>query len=216
VLFVLVTWQVAVGGPLRVLDERAGHRLFRPYDPFPVAETCSLLGGIAATLSVLVPAVCWVAWRGLRDGVRHWWLPPLTAVAAMAAVPALVMPLKTWIGRPGPLGPREDYGWYPSGHAATAAVAYGTAALLLAAGLRLRHALDRFLVAAAAVVVNAAVGAGLIFRGYHWPVDVLGSWLLSGPLLCGVGWACGAAGRGDGGASWAPTNRSRDRPGPSP
>ena len=41
----------------------------------------------------------------------------------MAAVPALVVPLKELIARPGPL--TGAAGYYPSGHTATAAVAYG-------------------------------------------------------------------------------------------
>ncbi|MFP8964552.1 hypothetical protein ACLIYP_28895, partial [Streptomyces nanhaiensis] len=39
---------------------------------------------------------------------------------------------------------------------------------------------------AAAALVCAAVGAGLVWRGYHWPLDVLGSWCLGVPLLAAV------------------------------
>ena len=61
-----------------------------------------------------------------RGGVRG----PL----AMAAVPALVVPLKLWTDRQGPL--TQATGYFPSGHTTTAMVAYGAAALLLARHLR--------------------------------------------------------------------------------
>ncbi|MGQ4357568.1 phosphoesterase, partial [Streptomyces drozdowiczii] len=35
----------------------------------------------------------------------------------------------------------------------------------------------------AAVLLTAATGIGLVLRGYHWPLDVLGSWFLCGLLL---------------------------------
>lgn len=92
----------------------------------------------------------------------------------MAAVPALVMPLKLWIDRTGPL--TADSGYYPSGHTATAMVAYCGAALLLPRTGRGRAM-------PVAVVLSAATGVGLVLRGYHWPLDVLGSWLLCGMLL---------------------------------
>ncbi|MEU7370584.1 phosphatase PAP2 family protein [Streptomyces hygroscopicus] len=99
----------------------------------------------------------------------------------MAAVPALIVPFKALVGRPGPPGPLAgETGFFPSGHAATAAVAYGAAALLLRPHLRRR--LRRPLLAAVAVL-NLAVAVGLVRRGYHWPLDAVASWCLSGPLL---------------------------------
>nr|MYU47647.1 phosphoesterase [Streptomyces sp. SID7803] len=35
----------------------------------------------------------------------------------------------------------------------------------------------------AAVLLTATTGIGLVLRGYHWPLDVLGSWFLCGLLL---------------------------------
>ncbi|MEU6079856.1 phosphatase PAP2 family protein [Streptomyces sp. NPDC047108] len=184
ILFALLTWQVADGGRLLSMDERVGHRLFRPGTAHPFAELAADLGNTQVALVALVAAMGCSVWTGLRDHVRRWWLPPLLAAAAMASVPALVVPLKDLIGRPGPFGPVDNYGWYPSGHAATATVAYGTAALLLAPALR--RALSRLLLAGAALLLNLLVGAGLILCGYHWPIDVLGSWLLFGGLLCAL------------------------------
>ncbi|MFF3764819.1 phosphatase PAP2 family protein [Streptomyces sp. NPDC001922] len=197
VLFALVTWQVAAGGPLLALDERLGRAVFRPHSPSVIAEAGADLGATVPALPVLGAALCWSGWLGRArwrrrqedegppPGARpRWWLPPLVAVAVMAAVPALVVPLKLWIARPGPLGPAENYGWYPSGHAATAAVAYGAAFLLLLP--HLRRALARRTAVVCVVLLNLWVGAGLVRRGYHWPLDVVGSWCLCGLLLWGV------------------------------
>ncbi|GAA3358841.1 hypothetical protein GCM10017744_035070 [Streptomyces antimycoticus] len=149
--------------------------------PSPVAEFLADLGNTAVAVPLLAVAIAWAAWCARRAGEARWWLPPLAAAVAMAAVPALVVPLKALIDRPGPPGPLAgETGFFPSGHAATAALAYGAAALLLHPLLRPR--LRRPLLAAVAVL-NLAVAAGLVRRGYHWPLDTVASWCLSGLLL---------------------------------
>lgn len=192
-LFALCTWQVAAHGPLHSLDERLARALAASSGlgptllPSPAAEFFADLGNMAMALPVLAAVLGWAAWRERRAGAVRWWLPPLAAAAAMAAVPALVAPVKALVDRPGPPGPLADgSGFYPSGHAATAAVAYGAAVLLLRPylrGLPLRRALI-----GAVVLVNLAVGVGLVRRGYHWPLDVAGSWCLSGCLLWALWW----------------------------
>jgi undecaprenyl-diphosphatase len=124
-------------------------------------------------LPVLGCAIVWALVRGARR-------EPLYAALTMAAVPLLVVPLKAWIARPGPL--TDATGYYPSGHAATAAVAYGAAALLTAPYTR-----RSWMMPAAAVSLTVATGIGLVLRGYHWPLDVLGSWFLCGLLLLPLG-----------------------------
>ncbi|WP_308295464.1 phosphatase PAP2 family protein [Streptomyces sp. MUM 178J] len=170
-LFALVTWQVAAHGPLRSADERLGRSLFGD-GPASVTELLADLGSTTVAVPVLTAAAVYVVWRG-RD-----WLRALAAALAMAAVPALVLPLKLWIARPGPLEPGT--GLYPSGHTATAAVAYGAAALLLAPYSRLRL---RPWVMPIAGMLTLATGVGLVLRGYHWPLDVVGSLCLCGVLL---------------------------------
>lgn len=112
-------------------------------------------------------------------------VPLLAGAAAFAVLPAVVLPLKSAQARPGPKGPlADDYaGFFPSGHSTTAAVAYGAAVLLLLPLLRSRAA-RRLLVAAAGAVV-AGAGAGLVWREYHWPLDVLAGWCVAGVLLAG-------------------------------
>ncbi|MGW8689075.1 phosphatase PAP2 family protein, partial [[Kitasatospora] papulosa] len=34
-----------------------------------------------------------------------------------------------------------------------------------------------------AVLLTAATSAGLVLHGYHWPLDVVAGWCLSGVLL---------------------------------
>ncbi len=244
-LFAVLTWQVAGHGPLHALDERLGRTLAAGSIPSGAAEFFADLGNTAVALPVLLVVMVWTGWLGWRGQRRsrgadedgegaalgsapvRWWLPPLAAGLALTAVPALVVPLKLWIARPGP--PRmagDPAAFYPSGHGATAAVAYGVAGLLLIRGLRGRHGgdgaaagprtpaaatTDRATTTATAapttvplavtvVLLNAGVGLGLVRQGYHWPLDVLGSWCLAGVLLavwCAAcdRWAAGGAGR---------------------
>ncbi|MEU1279519.1 phosphatase PAP2 family protein [Streptomyces sp. NPDC005805] len=173
-LFALVTWQVAADGPLRAADERLGRAVFRDV-PDAVTEPLADLGNMTVAPLVLAVALAWSLWRGRRDTGRTPWRPAAAAVLALPAVPALVAPLKALIARPGPLEPGT--GWYPSGHTATAMVAYLCAALLVTPYLRRRWAMP------VAVVLTVATGVGLVLRGYHWPLDVLGSWCLFGAVL---------------------------------
>ncbi|MEW1548517.1 phosphatase PAP2 family protein [Streptomyces tsukubensis] len=191
-LFALVTWQVAVGGPLRSLDERIS-RAVAGRGPRPVTELLADLGSLRIALPVLAAALLYTAWRphpaapgdtaphgdrrhGLPRGERGYAI--LRAVLAIAAVPALVVPLKALLDRPGPL--TEATGYYPSGHAATALVAFGAAALLLRPAL---PPAARAVAMPAAGLLTLATGIGLVLRGYHWPLDVIGSWCLFGALL---------------------------------
>ncbi|MEU9122137.1 phosphatase PAP2 family protein [Streptomyces sp. NPDC048506] len=221
-LFAVLTWQIAVHGPLRALDEQLGRAVAAGGIPSSAAEFLADLGNTVVALPVLVAAMAWAGGRGWRewrewrrrlqnqerpddgtdrgpddgtdDGTdrgpeggpgARWWLPPLAAGLALAAVPALVVPLKLWLARPGPpqmAGGVHD-GFYPSGHGATAAVGYGVVALLLVRGRRRAGRRVVWLGVGGVVLGNVGVGLGLVRRGYHWPLDVLGSWCLAGVLL---------------------------------
>ncbi|MFD5898184.1 phosphatase PAP2 family protein [Streptomyces sp. NPDC060366] len=171
VLFALVTWQVVAGGPLRHADERLGRGAFG-HGPTWLTELLADLGGLPVAVPVLAVAVGFAAWRGHRARA-------VAVALAMVAVPVLVMPLKLWTDRAGPL--TVDSGYYPSGHTATAMVTYCGAALLLSP--LTGRGTGRAWPMPVAVVLSAATGIGLVLRGYHWPLDVLGSWLLCGMLL---------------------------------
>ncbi|MCP9209404.1 phosphatase PAP2 family protein [Streptomyces sp. NEAU-Y11] len=201
VLLALCTWQIVRHGPLRSLDERLGRAIAGSPFPSPVAGFLADLGNTAVALPVLGAALVWSLWCARRMGAVRWWLPALAATVAMALVPALVIPFKALVDRPGPPGPLAgESGFFPSGHTATAAVAYGAAALLLyprpgqgqGQGQRQRRALF-----AAVTLLNAGVGVGLVRCAYHWPLDVVAGWCLTGALL----WTVARLSRADGTAA---------------
>ncbi|MBB5930108.1 undecaprenyl-diphosphatase [Streptomyces echinatus] len=194
VLLALITWQVVAHGPLLGADARLSRALVRP-DRF--SELLSDLGEIQVAVPVLALAAAGVLWRGRAAGLPRWWLPPLAAAVLMALVPAIVVPLKEWTARPGTAAVPPGTGYFPSGHTATAAVAYGSATLLLLPWLR-SAAVRRILAGCCAVLV-LGVSYGLVRRGYHWPLDVVASWCLGTVLLTTLslvpGLALGRTGR---------------------
>ncbi|MFI0507237.1 phosphatase PAP2 family protein [Streptomyces albogriseolus] len=181
VLFLLITWQVLADGPLLDLDARLSDALVRPDR---ASEILSDLGNVEVAVPVLALALAVTAWRLRARGMDRWWLPPAAGAAAMLLVPVLVAPLKAWTDRPGTPAVPPATGYYPSGHTATAVVAYGAATLLL---LRLlgSPAVRRGLIALCALLILGA-SYGLVRRGYHWPLDVAASWCLGAVLLAGV------------------------------
>ncbi|MFE2147253.1 phosphatase PAP2 family protein [Streptomyces sp. NPDC059456] len=158
-----------MSGPLLAPDERLSRVLVRTV-PDAVTERLSDLGNVPVAVPVLVLAMAYSVRRSRA------WAPALTAGLAMALVPAVIVPLKAWTARPGPLEPWAA-GYYPSGHTATAAAAYVGAALLIGPHARRPWPM------ALALFLTAATATGLILRGWHWPLDVLASCFLCTPLL---------------------------------
>lgn len=160
------------------LDERVSRALVHPDR---ASELLADLGNVQVAVPVLAVALAYAAWRARRAGTDRWWQPSAAAALLMALVPALIVPIKELTDRPGtPVVPPAT-GYYPSGHTATAAVAYGAAALLLLPCLRTTRA-RRTIVFVYGVLV-LGVSYGLVRRGYHWPLDVVASWCLSLILL---------------------------------
>ncbi|MFI5984871.1 phosphatase PAP2 family protein [Streptomyces sp. NPDC051555] len=160
-------------GPLLAPDARISRAVVRAV-PDAVTERLADLGNVEVAVPVLLLAMAYAGRRSRR------WRPALAAGLAMALVPALIVPLKEWTARPGPLEPWAA-GYFPSGHTATSTVAYLGAALLLAPHARRPWPM------AVALLLAGATAVGLVLRGFHWPLDVLASWLLCLPLLVGVG-----------------------------
>lgn len=177
-LFALITWQVVEDGPLLRVDERVSRALVHP-DRF--SEALADLGNAGVAIPVLAVALLWAAWRARRTGMDRWWLPSVAAAVLMALVPALVVPLKELTARPGTPVVAPGTGYYPSGHTATAAIAYGAATLLVLPWLRSTR--TRRALVIGCVLLVLAVSFGLIRRGWHWPLDVTASWLLCLDLL---------------------------------
>ncbi len=179
-LFALITWQVVADGPLVGVDERLSEALVHPDR---AGELLSDLGNVQVAVPVMLVGLAYAAWRSHRDGRHRWWLPGTFALLLMVLVPALVVPVKELTDRPGtPVEPPAT-GYFPSGHTATAAIAYGAATLLLLPCLRSTLARRALLAVCAALVLG--VSYGLVRRGYHWPLDVVASWCLSAVLLTG-------------------------------
>ncbi|MFE6622909.1 phosphatase PAP2 family protein [Streptomyces sp. NPDC057740] len=177
-LFALITWQVVSVGALLDADAAVSRALVHPDR---LSELLADLGNVPVAVPVLALALGYATWRHRRTGTHHWWLPAAAAALLMALVPALVVPLKLLTDRPGtPVVPPAT-GYYPSGHTATAAIAYGAATLLLLPWLTSAFARRALLVTCA--VLNLGVGFGLVRRGYHWPLDVVASWCLGTVLL---------------------------------
>jgi membrane-associated phospholipid phosphatase len=129
---------------------------------------------------------------------RHRLRPLFTAAIGLVLLLATVIPLQLLIGRAYP-GQRwhghlhallvpGKLGSFPSGHASTAAVCYGLAALLLSPAPR---RLGGRLVLACAWLLCLGVGAALVYVGAHWFTDVLAAWALSGLIIMLTVWLTG-------------------------
>ncbi|MEV7781605.1 phosphatase PAP2 family protein [Kitasatospora sp. NPDC088351] len=189
VVLVLVSWQVAVDGPLLGLDHWARHTVRAARHDLHstmlnhLGKALSDLGSSVPAVPVLLAGGALAAGRSRRAGVPRWWLPAVVAVLTTGLIPLLVVPAKAWFARPGPFGvplAADQWGWYPSGHTATATLAYGVAALLVArtVGARAGRRLT-----AGAVLLSVGVGLGLLWSDYHWLLDVVASWCLGGLVL---------------------------------
>jgi membrane protein DedA with SNARE-associated domain/membrane-associated phospholipid phosphatase len=152
----------------------AGHRS-DVLTPFARAVT-----GAGGEVSIAVLTVAVVAGLVLARRRRD----AAVLVVAMAGSALLVVGVKHVVmrARPGPahlLGP-IDHGYsFPSGHTLFSTVFLAMVVWLLLPRLAPRW---RTVAVAAAAVLAFAVGASRVYLGYHWPTDVLASWLIA------VGW----------------------------
>lgn len=202
VLFAALTWQVSSHGPLVGRDaavlgwfrrEAAAHPWFTT-----TAHYFCKLGNIEVAVPVLLAAVCLAGWLGRRAGLPRGWLPPAAALLVIVVLPVVVTVAKDAVGRPAPGRTVPDpsgYGYFPSGHTATSAVAYGAAALLLLPWVRGGAA--RLVLLAGTPLLLLLVGFSLVWCDYHWPLDVLASWSLTLSLLTVVAAAVTAVHRPD-------------------
>ncbi|WP_329137155.1 phosphatase PAP2 family protein [Streptomyces sp. NBC_01476] len=187
-LFAALTWQVSSGGPLvdrdaavlRWFDRTAaGNSWFTS-----TAHYFCKLGNIQVAVPVLLIVIGATGWVGRRLALPRWWLQPAAAALVIAVLPVVVTVVKDAVHRPAPGSVVPDpsgYGYFPSGHTATSAVAYGAAALLLLPWVRGRAA--RAALLAGTPLLLLAVGFSLVWCDYHWPLDVLASWCLTLSLL---------------------------------
>jgi membrane-associated phospholipid phosphatase len=131
-----------------------------------------LVTDAAETITITVLAV--VTFAGTALAWRRWREPMVVAAAVIGeAVSFLVITLL--VDRPRPPVPHLDVApptsSFPSGHTAAAIALYGSWAVI--AWQRARSALLRWLVTLLAIVIPVMVALARLYRGMHYPSDVL-------------------------------------------
>ena len=131
----------------------------------------------ASTMPVIAAAVIVVITAGL---VFRRWREPLFVVTAIVGEVAIFVITTLAVHRPRPNVVRLDHApptsSFPSGHTAAAVALCGSiAALVVCYGAR---AVWRRLAIAVAILFPIAVAASRLYRGMHYPTDVLGGALL--------------------------------------
>jgi membrane-associated phospholipid phosphatase len=125
--------------------------------------------GALAVLTVAGAALRWRRWRG----------PVLVGAAVLGEV-LIFVTITTLVDRPRPPVPHLDAApptsSFPSGHTAATIVLYGGWAVL--AHEHSRSALVRGLLTALAIILPVAVGFARLYRGMHFPTDVIAGALL--------------------------------------
>ena len=136
---------------------------------------------IITTLSA-TPTI--IALTALAAVVFRWvfgrWLESLVVICAVVGETAIFVATTLFIDRPRPRVPHLDEApptsSFPSGHTAAAVCFYGSIAAII-----LWHSRRRW-IKVAAVVIGAAVplliAGGRVYRGMHYPTDVLAGLLL--------------------------------------
>jgi undecaprenyl-diphosphatase len=140
----------------------------------PVAE----LGNTGVVVGVAVGAAIILA------ALRRWWSVLVLAVALVGEL-AVFLTATALVDRPRPPVPHLDAqlpptSSFPSGHTAAAICLYGTLAALVLAATR---AWWRRVAVILAVLLVVAVALARLYRGAHYPTDVLGSVLFAAPWL---------------------------------
>jgi membrane-associated phospholipid phosphatase len=171
----------------------------------PSVDTVSLyVVDLASTTTVLVSGA--VAGVVAALVLRRVWPLVLLTVALVGEL-VLFLNAAIVVGRPRPAVSHLDAALpptssFPSGHTAAAICLYGGVAVIV---LRAVRAWWRWLLLGVAVLVIVAVAVARLYRGAHYPTDVLASALFAVPWLLVATAACAPSGSrtAPGGASAA-------------
>lgn len=158
--------------PARLVKHRQG----QGFSESAVITTLSATPTIVVLTAVTAAVFRWVFGR---------WRESAIVVCAVAGETAVFMATTLLIHRPRPLVPRMDVApptsSFPSGHTAAAVCFYGSVAVIM-----LWHSRNRWVTAATVVgcaAVPLVIGASRVYRGMHYPTDVLGGLILGGIWL---------------------------------
>jgi len=138
----------------------------------------------SGSTAVIWPVIAGAALAFPRSGSPRRWLVTAAVAAGGGAAIGVRLLLSDVVRRARP--PEQDWGTvaggfaYPSGHTNAATIGAGLLAWALTRHLRTRRA--RVVVWTLAVLWAGSVGLTRVLLGVHWPLDVVGGWLL------GTGW----------------------------
>jgi membrane-associated phospholipid phosphatase len=131
----------------------------------------------ASTLPIIAASVLVIIAAGF---VFKRWREPLFVVTAIVGEVTIFVITTLVVHRPRPNVVRLDHApptsSFPSGHTAAAVVLFGSIAVLVI--WHRAHVAWRRLATAAAIVLPMAVAASRLYRGMHYPTDVIGGALL--------------------------------------
>lgn len=185
VVFVLITVDVLVGGPLTRLDHAASDWARSTGLPGPgwkkpgqeAADQAVNFGDREVAGLIVLVAIGWIS-------IRARTVVPLVRLGVLSVVAsAIVLTLKFGIGRHAPVGVEgpEAFRAYPSGHTATAVILWGLLYAVVAEYPD--HGLSRPVAWLLSRAAPVAVMVGMVLRDYHWVTDLLGAASLSVVLL---------------------------------
>jgi membrane-associated phospholipid phosphatase len=162
--------------------DRTVSRWFSHHRNHDLNETTGVTTYISETVTVVIVGL--IAVVGARLAWKRW-REALLVVAAITGEVVIFLGITLLVHRPRPRVHHLDIApptsSFPSGHTAAAVVRYGALALL--ASERFRRALVRWLFTAFAFLAPVIVGLSRLYRGMHFPTDVLAGALLGGVWL---------------------------------